>query len=322
MSGDSLNSGWEQTPENFRCGFVSIVGAPNVGKSTLLNRLIGAEIAITTKKPQTTRNRITGIYNSPTEQIVFVDTPGIHKAQSDFNKFIVQEAVRAIKENDLCILVEEALQKLPAAGEPLWRGGNSLEWILKVLAEAAKPTILALNKIDIVQNKNYLLPQISALKEQFEFLAIVPISALKGEGVKELLEVIISHLKPGPRYFPSDIVSDRAERFFVAELIRKQIMLKLHQEIPYSSTVMIENFIEIPQNNLVRISAIIIVEKKNHKMIIIGKGGTKLKEIGQAARMEIEAFLGCKVFLETFVKVVPDWTRKKSLYSEYVNLKD
>jgi GTP-binding protein Era len=292
------------TDKTFRSGFVSIIGRPNVGKSTLLNRILGEKIVITSDKPQTTRNRIKGIHNIPGGQIVFIDTPGIHRATSLLNRYMVDEAQASIREVDLVLFLTEAdsaEQRREAQ-------------ILELLAAASSPVILVLNKIDLVA-KETLLERISAFSALFPFREIVPVSAMSGDGVERLVECVAKYLPEGPLYFPDDILTDLPERFIVAEIIREKVFRLTHDEIPYSTAIEIESFKERP-DGLVAIAAAINVERDSQKGIIIGKRGAMLKKIGTEARREIEQFLDTRVFLELFVKVRRDWSEDRLALKE------
>jgi GTP-binding protein Era len=292
------------TDKTFRSGFVSIIGRPNVGKSTLLNRILGEKIVITSDKPQTTRNRIKGIHNIPDGQIIFIDTPGIHRATSLLNRYMVDEAQASIREVDLVLFLTEAdsaEQRREAQ-------------ILELLAAARAPVILVLNKIDLVA-KETLLERISAFSALFPFREIVPVSALSGDGVERLVECVAKYLPEGPLYFPDDILTDLPERFIVAEIIREKVFRLTRDEVPYSTAIEIESFKERP-DGLVAIAATINVERDSQKGIIIGKRGAMLKKIGTEARREIEQFLDTRVFLELFVKVRRDWSEDRLALKE------
>lgn len=293
----------------FRSGFVSIIGRPNAGKSTLLNTIIGEKLAIVTHKPQTTRNRIHGILNVKAKgkglngQIVFVDTPGIHKPENSLNKRMMQEVYDALEGCDLLLLLVDVTQKF----------GTGDEFALKLLNKASAPAFLVLNKIDLVE-KGKLLPIIERYSKLHEFREIIPISALKGQGVDELLQATLKYLPEGPRYFPKDQVTDQPERFLVAEIIREQVLLQTHEEVPYATTVVVERYEE--EGKLLRISAAIYCEREGQKGIIIGRGGEMLKKIGTHARRDIERRLSIKVFLELFVKVRPGWRDSRQFVEE------
>lgn len=291
---------------SFKSGFVAIIGRPNVGKSTLLNAILGEKIAIVSAKPQTTRNRIRGIKSTENAQIVFLDTPGIHEAKGYLNEFMVKEALAAIGDVDTIIYLVEAAKKIE----------EDDKFIIENLKRIKQPVILCINKVDIVIKDN-LLPLIDEYSKAYAFKEITPLSAIKGEGVEELLNIIIKTLPEGPKYFPEDILTDQPERFVAAEIIREKVFLLTKQEIPYSTAVVVERFKENPQKKIVSISATINVERDSQKGIIIGKGGSMLKRIGTRARMDIERLLGTKVFLELFVRVQKDWTKDKKILKEF-----
>ncbi|BCS53842.1 GTPase Era [Geobacter sp. SVR] len=287
----------------FKSGFVSIVGRPNVGKSTLLNSIIGEKIVITSDKPQTTRNRIQGIHNIPEGQIVFIDTPGIHTSRSRLNRSMVDAALSAISGVDLLLLVVEATTPVDS---PL---------VKEVLSGVRTPVVLALNKIDLLPEKDVLLEKISAWSGVHPFREIVPISAGVGDGVEHLVKTITSYLPEGPALFPDDILTDMPEKFICGEMIREKVFRLTHAEIPYSTAVEVESFKE-RENGVVAITAAIILERETQKGIIIGRKGEMLKRIGTQARQDIERLLGTRVFLELFVKVVENWSERTSKLRE------
>ena len=278
----------------FRSGFVAIIGRPNAGKSTLMNRLVGQKIAIVTSKPQTTRNRIQGIVTKPQGQIVFIDTPGLHEANSALGRQMMKEVAAALEGIDALLLLADASQMHPQADD--------------LLLEKAKrfrgKTILALNKIDRLP-KPKLLPLIDAFAKAFEFAAIVPISALKGDHCEELLDEILGRLPEGAPYFPEDQVTDQPERFLAAEIVREKAIQVMYHEVPYALAVIVEKFEETPK--LLRIELTMHVERDSQKKILIGHKGEMLKKIGTEARKELETILGTRIYLGLFVKVVPDW---------------
>lgn len=279
-----------------RSGYVAIVGRPNVGKSTLLNRLIGQKISITSWRPQTTRHRILGINTRPDAQIVYIDTPGLHLgARRAMNRIMNRAAAGTLDEADLAVFVVEALK---------WTDED--EHVLGLLRQAGIPAVLAINKVDRLADKALLLPFIAEMRDRYEFVEVVPVSALKGIQVTEFEDVIARLLPEGPALFPEDQITDRSERFLVAELVREQLMRKLCQEVPYGTTVEIEKFSE--EGGLVRIAALIWVERDSHKAIVIGKGGQMLKEIGHDARLAIERLLERRVYLQLWVKVKENWS--------------
>jgi GTPase len=278
----------------FKSGFVAIVGRPNAGKSTLVNRLVGQKIAIVTSKPQTTRNRIQGIVTKPEGQIVFIDTPGLHEANSALGRQMMQEVAAALEGIDVLLLVVDASHTHPHPDELL----------LQKAQRFRGKTILALNKIDRLA-KPKLLPMIDLFSRVHEYSAIVPVSALKGAGCDELLDEILKQLPAGNAYFPEDQVTDQPERFLVGEIVREKAIQVMYHEVPYALAVIVEKFEGTP--GLLRIEATMNVERNSQKKILIGHKGEMLKKIGTAARKEIEALLGVKVYLGLFVKVVPDW---------------
>ncbi len=293
----------EQQP--FFSGFVSLVGRPNVGKSTLLNKVLGQKIAITSNKPQTTRNRILGIHNIPAGQILFLDTPGIHKPQGKLNRFMVDQAIAACSDIDLALFLVEATS-LPGGGD---------EYVLNILKKSSVPVVLVINKIDLVDPPQ-LLKLIEAFAHKHPFHAVVPISAKTGNGVEVLLKEIEPFLTAGPRYFPEDMITDLPERFIVAELVREKIMRRTREEIPYGVAVQIETFTEKPEKNLVVIQAMIHVERESHKRILVGHRGQMIRDLGVDARKEIERFLGTRVFLELFVRVDENWSQSERMLRE------
>lgn len=285
----------------FKSGFIGIIGRPNVGKSTLLNRIIGEKLAIATHKPQTTRNRIMGIRNLEEGQLIFIDTPGIHRATSMLNRYMVNVAVETLGSVDLVLFLIEA-----------GRGSESDDrFIIEAIKETRLPVFLVINKIDLIK-KDLLLPQIDEFRTLYPFREIIPISARTGDGIQILLEDILKLLPEGPPYFPEDQLTDSSERFLAAEIIREKIILLTEQEIPYSSAVVVDSFKEDEGKNLIRIQAVINVEKDSQKGIIIGKRGAMLKEIGTRARLDMERFFATRVYLELFVKVRTKWTQNAS----------
>lgn len=282
----------------FRSGFVAIAGAPNAGKSTLLNRILGEKISITSKKPQTTRNRILGIAHRPGSQMVFIDTPGVHQARGELNIRIVDVALTALGDVDLVLLVVDL-----AAPDP-----SSEKLLVKALKNQKRPVMLALNKTDRVK-KNTILPFTEAWSERYPFLEIIPVSAKHGSGVEELLTAMENTLPEGPPFFPEDSLTDLSYRFLVAEMIREKAFRLTGQEIPYSVAVTIDTFKEDAKKNLTKISATIHVERDSQKGIIIGKKGVKLKQIGESARKEIEKMLATRVYLKLFIRVQKNWSR-------------
>ena len=293
----------------FRSGFVSIIGRPNAGKSTLLNALVGEKLAIVTRKPQTTRNRIQGIINverkakRPAGQIVLVDTPGVHKPINSLNRRMMKEVYDALEGCDLLLLIADATAKF----------GTGDKFVLDIVKKSGQPCFLLLNKIDVL-DKQKLLPLIAEYKERHEFAEVIPISAMKREGLDALLASVMKALPEGPRYFPKDQITDQPERFLVAELIREQVLLATEQEVPYATTVLIDQYEE--GDRLTRIAATIYCEREGQKAILIGKQGSTLKKIGTAARLQIQGLLNTKVFLELFVKVRAGWRDSRDFVQE------
>jgi GTP-binding protein Era len=290
--------------KNFTSGYVSIVGRPNVGKSTLLNAIIGEKIVITSNKPQTTRNRIQGIHNILDGQIIFIDTPGIHASHSRLNKSMVDVAMSAISGVDLLLLVVEATTPVDAG------------IIGEVLKGVSTPVVLVINKVDLLPAKQILFEKISAWAALYPFREVVPVSAGSGDGVGLLVETISRYLPEGPQLFPDDILTDMPEKFIVAEMIREKIFRLTRDEVPYSTAVEVESFVE-RENGVIAISAAIVLERATQKGIVIGKRGDMLKKIGSQARQDIERLLATRVFLELFVKVEENWSERPSKLREY-----
>lgn len=286
-----------------RSGFVAVVGRPNAGKSTLINALVGAKVSIVTPVPQTTRNRILGIANRPGAQVVFMDTPGIHKPLSRLNQQMMSFVRQALQDRDLTLLIVDASQ-------PFGRGD---EYALNLLKEHASRAILALNKIDTM-SKTRLLPLIDRYSKLHAFEEVFPISALRRDGLEDLLQAVIRLLPEGPAYFPPDTYTDQPERFLAGELIREQVIRHTRQELPYVSAVLVEEFKE--SETMTTIRAAVVVEKESQRPIVLGASGTMIKGIGTAARTELEKLFPPKVFLELFVKVQPHWRDNPSLVHE------
>jgi GTP-binding protein Era len=293
----------------FRSGFVSIIGRPNAGKSTLLNRLVGEKVAIVTPKPQTTRNRILGIVHvsarkgRPAGQVVLMDTPGVHKPENSLDKKMMREVNDALEGRDAILLIVDATQPF----------GSGDRFTLELVKKVGGPVFLLLNKIDRL-DKSRLLPLIAEYSKLHNFHEIIPISALTGDGLELLLDRILAVLPEGPRYFPKDQATDQPERFLAAEIVREKVLLHTGQEVPYASAVVVERWEESPR--LTSIAAVIYCEREGQKKIMIGKGGEMLKKIGTAARFEIERILGTRVFLELFVKVRPGWRESRGFVEE------
>lgn len=286
-----------------RAGRVAILGRPNVGKSTLLNRIVGEKLAIVTPKPQTTRNRITGVYNGDRGQIVFVDTPGVHGAKKELNRYMVGEALGLIPDTDAALLLVDAAVAAPAT----WRAEDVEERILKALAEAKRPVILGLNKVDTVKDKGGLLPILEDWGKRADLRAIVPVSAQRGTNVDRLVAELWELLPEGPPLYDADHLTDRTERFLAAELIREQLFTSLEQEVPYAVAVVIDEWNERAGGDVV-ISASIVVERDTQRAIVLGKGGSMIRDVGTRARLAITDLLQRPAHLKLLVRVEPDWT--------------
>lgn len=279
-------------------GFVSILGRPNAGKSTLLNAFVGTKVAIVADKPQTTRTAIQGVLTLAEAQVVFVDTPGIHKADSPINKRMMEAVRAALDQRDLLLYVADATQEF----------GEGDRHALDLVRRAETPAVLAVNKIDLVKDKGILLPLLDTYRELFDFAAYVPVSARTGEGLSELRSEILSRMPEGPRYFPDDFVTDQPERFLASELVREKALLLTREEVPHSVAVLVDKWEETPQ--LTRIYATIYVEREGQKKILIGARGAMLKRIGTMAREEMEALFDRHIYLNLFVKVQPGWRER------------
>jgi GTP-binding protein Era len=306
-----------------RAGFVGLVGRPNVGKSTLLNQILGQKIAIATSRPQTTRNRILGVKNLPEAQLVLVDTPGLHrpsgKGRSKLNQYMVGEALAALEQVEALVLLVEG--PTPAEAKQGFRLDVADQFVLDELKRVNKPAVLALNKVDLLHDKRLLLPQLEGWSKAFPFAAVVPISAKTGDGVRALEAEIVQLLPEGDPIYPEEMITDRAERWLGAELIREQVFVLTKQEIPYSVAVTIDEWEERPEGEPpagrsprqprkadVVVSATVHVEKAAQKKIVVGEGGRMVREIGTRARNEISQLLGCPVHLKLFVRVDEGWT--------------
>lgn len=296
---------------SFRSGFVTIIGRPNAGKSTLLNALAGEKLAIVSPKPQTTRNRVLGVINVPKKkgrpgaQVVLIDTPGVHRAASSLGRKMMAEVREALNGCDLALIITDAAAKSNAGDE----------FLLDVMKGAKTPAFLLLNKIDLLRGeKRKLLPLIEKYSKLRDFREVIPISARKREGLDLLLDKVIHALPEGPHYFPEGQITDQPARFMASELIREQVLFATTEEVPHSTTVMIEQFEEGAR--LTRIAAVIFCEREGQKRILIGHRGEMLKKIGTAARIEIEKMLGTKVYLELFVKVRQNWRESRGFVEE------
>lgn len=295
---------------SFRSGFVSIIGRPNAGKSTLLNALIGQKLAIVTSKPQTTRNRIQGILNlkaakgRPAAQIIFIDTPGVHKPDTPMNRRMMEDVREALESRDVILLMVDVTQAF----------GKGDRYVLDLVRNTGGTVFLVLNKQDRLADKRDLLPIIERYRQELAFTEIFPVSALKKQGLEALVEAILKRLPEGQPWFPRDQVTDQPERFLASEIIREKLLVSTQQEVPYATAVVVERWEEEPR--LTRIAAAIFVERDGQKKIVIGKGGEMLKKIGTEARLELERMLGTKVFLELFVKVKANWRESRSFLEE------
>jgi GTP-binding protein Era len=285
--------------ENFRSGYVGLIGRPNAGKSTLLNHLVGEKIAAVSNKPQTTRHKIKGIVTQNDGQIVFIDTPGVHKPGYLLNRRMMSAVHDAILSVDVVVLMRDASVST----------GNGDRFVLDLVKESEKPAVLVLNKIDKIKDKKEILPLIEFYSKEYDFVEIVPISALKGEAIDNLLRQIIKHLPTGEAIFDEDEMTDQPMRTLVSEMVREKILQTTGDEIPYVTAVVTETYDESDES-VTRIQCAIFVERSSQKGIIIGKGGIKLKKIGTEARVDVEKLLGKKVFLQLFVKVVEDWRNR------------
>lgn len=296
-----------QQEKQFKSGFISIIGRPNVGKSTFLNHVIGQKIAIMSDKPQTTRNKIQGVLTRENSQMIFIDTPGIHKPKHKLGEFMMKVSKNTLREVDLIMFMVNAEEKI----------GKGDEFILEMLQDTNTPVFLVINKIDKV-HPDELLNIIDAYKDRMNFAEIVPISALQGNNVDNLLLTIEKYLPEGPQYYPADQVTDHPERFIISELIREKVLHLTREEIPHSVAVVIEKIRRDEENeNLIHVHATIMVERDSQKGIIIGKRGSLLKEIGTQARKDIEMVLGSKVYLELWVKVQKDWRNKATYLRDF-----
>jgi len=304
LSSDSDNRASSASP--YRCGFVALVGRPNAGKSTLLNTLVGVKVAIVSPKPQTTRTRLLGIRTLDDAQLIFVDTPGIHRNErSLLNKRMVESALTALQDTDVAVFLVDAQRGLTSDDEA----------IAQRLASLSTPVVVGVNKIDLLPRAT-LLPLLERLATLLPGRELVPISALSGENTQELLSLLVATLPVGPALYPDDDLTDQSERVIAQEMVREQLFLQTHQEVPYATAVIVEEFKERPEKSLLVIRAVIYVERPSQRAIIIGERGSRLKEIGQGAREQLEAFFGCRVFLELFVKVVKGWTNSSRVLTD------
>lgn len=296
--------------KDVKSGMVALVGPPNAGKSTLMNHMLGQKISIVSPKPQTTRNKILGIVNDDDSQIVLLDTPGLHKANEPLNIEMMRVALESLEDVDAVLFIVDISLPLPDKVRK-----KQKEELAGYMDKIKSPAILVLNKVDLM-DKSKLLPIIQGYADLFPFKAVVPISALKGEGVDDLHREILELIPTGPRLFPQDIPTDSTERFLVAEIVREKVFLQTGQEIPYSIATLVESFKEDEDKNLITIHATIVVNRPSQKGMIIGKGGSKLKSIGTSARIDIEKLLGAKVLLKLWVKVKKKWSEDENFLKE------
>jgi len=290
----------------FKSGFVSIIGRPNVGKSTFLNRVLGKKIAIMSDKPQTTRNKIQGVITDNTSQTIFIDTPGIHKPKHELGKFMTDLAISTLNEVDGVMFMVNATEKI----------GKGDRFILEYLKSVKQPVFLIINKIDLI-SKEDLIKVIASFRQEHEFSGIIPISAVTGENIETLIEVIKEILPVGPQFYPSEFITDHPERFIISELIREKVLHLTHEEVPHSVAVIIDKIEKVEDKNIIDVMATIVVERSSQKGILIGKGGKMLKEIGTLARKDINNLLGTKIYLELWVKVQKDWRNKKLYLNDF-----
>ena len=296
----------------FKSGFISIIGRPNVGKSTFLNRVLGKKIAIMSDKPQTTRNKIQGVITDADSQTIFIDTPGIHKPKHELGKFMTDLAIGTLNEVDAIMFMVNATEKI----------GKGDRFILEYLKSVKQPVYLIINKIDLI-TKEQLLGVIASFKEEHDFQGVIPISAMTGENIDTLLTVMKEELPEGPQFYPSEYVTDHPERFIISELVREKVLHLTHEEVPHSVAVVIDKIEKSSEGkNTIDVMATIIVERPSQKGILIGKGGRMLKDIGTLARKDITALLGTKVYLELWVKVQKDWRNKKLYLTDLGYSKD
>jgi GTPase len=295
---DVKNKNKEKTEPSFRSGYIAIIGRPNVGKSTLLNQILGEKVAIVSPKPQTTRNRVSGIRTTAVSQIIFIDTPGIHQGHSLMNRRLMDTALHTLDDVDGVLWLLDAHDKIK----------QEEERIAETLRGVETPVLILLNKMDLV-SKGKLLPLMERCAQLLPDKEIVPVSALKGEGLDIVLNIVEGWLPVGPQYFTEGEHTDQSERFLASEIVREKVFLLTREEIPYGVAVTIDEFTEKEEKNLIVIGATIHTERDSHKGILIGKHGSMLKEIGKQAREELESLLGCRIFLELFVRVDPGWTQ-------------
>ncbi len=293
--------------ENFKSAFIAIVGRPNVGKSSILNRILGQKIAIVSSKPQTTRTRITGILTENDIQLVFIDTPGMHKPKNELGKYMVRSVTESVAGVDMCLLVTEAGKEITQTEENL----------IKKFTAQNIPAVLAINKIDTIKEKSVMLTQILSYSNKFDFDAVIPVSAQDGQGIEELKEELKKHALEGGHFFDDDTLTDQPERVLASEMIREKILRLCEKEIPHGTAVVIERMSQRDDKDLLDIEATIYCERESHKRIIIGKGGSMIKKINTYARQDMENFFGCKVNLQTWLKVKEGWRNREGILKNF-----
>jgi len=292
--------------DKFRSGFIALVGRPNVGKSTLMNQLVGQKLAIVSDKAQTTRNKITAVLTTDKAQLIFIDTPGIHKPKHKLGEYMVKVAENVLREVDVILFLVEANHKKIGPGD---------RYITDQLRQTKTPVVLVINKTDLVE-KSEILPLMDMYRQEMDFTAIIPVSALHGRNTGELVSLLEGMLPPGPRYYPDDMITDQPERAIIKEIIREKVLYLTREEIPHAVAVEVEE-VRPRKDNLIYVKSIIYTEKESQKGIIVGKNGQMLKKIGALAREEIEHLLGSKVYLDLWVKVKKDWRNRLSLLKEF-----
>lgn len=293
--------------ESSKSAFIAIVGRPNVGKSSILNRILGQKIAIVSSKPQTTRTRITGILTEGDTQLVFIDTPGMHKPKNELGKYMVRSVTESVAGVDMCLLVTEAGKEITPTEENL----------IKKFTAQKIPAVLAINKIDTIKEKSEILTQILAYSNKFDFDAVIPVSAQDGQGIEELKTELKSHAQEGGHFFDDDTLTDQPERVLASEMIREKILRLCEKEIPHGTAVVIERMRQRDDRDLLDIEATIYCERESHKRIIIGKGGSMIKKINTYARQDMENFFGCQVNLQTWLKVKEGWRNREGILRNF-----
>ncbi|MGL4335347.1 MAG: GTPase Era [Turicibacter sp.] len=291
---------------SFKSGFISIIGRPNVGKSTFLNQVLGKKIAIMSDKPQTTRNKIQGVITDADSQYIFIDTPGIHKPKHKLGEFMTDLAIGTLNEVDVVMFMVNATEKI----------GKGDRFIIEQLKDVKQPVFLIINKIDLL-SKEELFHVVESFSGEYPFAGVIPISALNGDNIETLLSVIKQHLPEGPQFYPSDHITDHPERFIISELVREKVLHLTHEEVPHSVAVVIDKIEKVDGKNVIDVMATVVVERSSQKGILIGKNGKMMKDIGTLARKDIQNLLGTKVYLELWVKVQKDWRNKKLYLNDF-----